>query len=35
MGVTPAYLESVASFYDLFTEPVASHRVLVCHNISC
>ena len=26
----------VASFYDLFhTEPVASHRVLVCHNISC
>ena len=35
MGVTPAYLESVASFYDLFTEPVASHRVLVCHNNSC
>jgi NADH-quinone oxidoreductase subunit E len=36
MGVTPAYLESVASFYDLFaTEPVGRHRVLVCHNISC
>ena len=36
MGVTPAYLESVASFYDLFyTEPVPRHRVLVCHNISC
>jgi NADH-quinone oxidoreductase subunit E len=36
MGVTPAYLESVASFYDLFyTEPVGNHRVLVCHNISC
>jgi NADH:ubiquinone oxidoreductase subunit E len=36
MAVTPGYLESVASFYDLFhTEPVASHKVLVCHNISC
>ncbi len=36
MGVTPAYLQSVATFYDLFaTEPVGSHRVLVCHNISC
>jgi NADH:ubiquinone oxidoreductase subunit E len=36
MGVTPAYLQSVASFYDLFyTEPTAPHRVLVCHNISC
>jgi NADH-quinone oxidoreductase subunit E len=36
MGVTPAYLESVASFYDLFaTAPVGTHRVLVCHNISC
>jgi NADH-quinone oxidoreductase subunit E len=36
MGVTPAYLESVATFYDLFsTAPVGQHRVLVCHNISC
>ena len=36
MGVSPAYLESVASFYDLFaTEPVGRHRVLVCTNISC
>jgi NADH-quinone oxidoreductase subunit E len=36
MGVTPAYLESVASFYDLFaTSPVGRHRVLVCHNLSC
>jgi NADH:ubiquinone oxidoreductase subunit E len=36
MGVTPAYLESVASFYDLLrTKPTGSHRVLVCHNISC
>jgi NADH:ubiquinone oxidoreductase subunit E len=36
MDVTPAYLESVASFYDLLhTEPVGSHKVLVCTNISC
>jgi NADH:ubiquinone oxidoreductase subunit E len=36
MGLTPAYLESVASFYDLFrTAPAGPHRVLVCHNISC
>ncbi|MGI8461257.1 MAG: NAD(P)H-dependent oxidoreductase subunit E [Solirubrobacterales bacterium] len=36
MGVSPAYLESVASFYDLFaTEPMGRHRVLVCTNISC
>ncbi len=36
MGVTPAYLESVATFYDLFrTSPTGKHNVLVCHNISC
>jgi NADH:ubiquinone oxidoreductase subunit E len=36
MGVTPAFLESVASFYDLLRlEPVGRHRVLVCTNISC
>ncbi|MGI9020934.1 MAG: NAD(P)H-dependent oxidoreductase subunit E [Solirubrobacterales bacterium] len=36
MGLTPAYLQSVASFYDLFhTRPEGHHRVLVCHNISC
>jgi NADH-quinone oxidoreductase subunit E len=36
MGVTPAYLEAVASFYDLLhTEPVGRHKVLVCTNISC
>ena len=36
MGVTPAYLESVASFYDLFhTAPFGRHSVLVCHNLSC
>src|SRR5262245_14965845 len=33
MGVTPAFLESVASFYDmLYTHPVGRHRVLVCRN---
>ncbi len=36
MRVTPAYLESVASFYDLLhTEPVGAHKVEVCTNISC
>ncbi|HET8863865.1 MAG TPA: NAD(P)H-dependent oxidoreductase subunit E [Solirubrobacterales bacterium] len=36
MRVTPAYLESVASFYDLLhTDPVGSHKVAVCTNISC
>jgi NADH-quinone oxidoreductase subunit E len=36
MHLTPAYLESVASFYDLLrTEPIGRHQVLVCTNISC
>lgn len=36
MQVTPAYLESVASFYDLLrTSPQGQHQVLVCTNISC
>jgi NADH-quinone oxidoreductase subunit E len=36
MRVTPAYLESVASFYDLLhTEAVGAHKVAVCTNISC
>jgi NADH:ubiquinone oxidoreductase subunit E len=36
MRVTPAYLESVAGFYDLLhTEPVGAHKVAVCTNISC
>jgi NADH-quinone oxidoreductase subunit E len=36
MGVTPGYLESVATFYDLFhKEPQGEHQVLVCTNISC
>lgn len=36
MRVTPAYLEGVATFYDLLhTEPVGSHKVAVCTNITC
>jgi NADH-quinone oxidoreductase subunit E len=36
MRVTPAYLESVASFYDMLeTHPVGRHSVFVCTNISC
>jgi len=36
MRVTPAYLESVASFYDLLhTDPVGSHKIAICTNISC
>jgi NADH:ubiquinone oxidoreductase subunit E len=36
MGLTPAYLQSVASFYDLFRlTPAGRNRILVCHNISC
>lgn len=36
MGVTPAYLAAVATFYDMLeTEPVGKHSVYVCTNISC
>jgi NADH:ubiquinone oxidoreductase subunit E len=36
MRVTPAYLDSVATFYDMLeTAPVPSHSVYVCTNISC
>jgi NADH-quinone oxidoreductase subunit E len=36
MAVTPAYLESVASFYDMLeTSPVGRHSIYVCTNISC
>jgi NADH-quinone oxidoreductase subunit E len=36
MGVPPAHLEAVASFYDLFRlEPAGRHEVLLCTNISC
>jgi NADH-quinone oxidoreductase subunit E len=36
MRVTPAYLDSVASFYDMLeTSPVGRHSIYVCTNISC
>ncbi len=36
MGVTPAYLAAVATFYDMLeTEPAGKHSVYVCTNISC
>jgi NADH-quinone oxidoreductase subunit F len=36
MRVTPAYLGSVATFYDMFTtEPKPRHDVYVCTNITC
>jgi NADH-quinone oxidoreductase subunit E len=36
LGVTPAYVQSVASFYDmLHLKPVGRHLVEVCTNISC
>jgi NADH:ubiquinone oxidoreductase subunit E len=36
MRFTPGDLESVASFYDLLhTDPVGTHRIEVCTNISC
>ncbi len=36
MGVTPAELEAVTTFYDMLeTKPVGRHSVYVCTNISC
>ncbi|HTB70793.1 MAG TPA: NAD(P)H-dependent oxidoreductase subunit E [Solirubrobacteraceae bacterium] len=36
MQVTPAYLDSVATFYDMLEQhPVGRHSVYVCTNISC
>ena len=36
LGLTPAYVQSVASFYDmLHLEPVGRHMVEVCTNVSC
>ena len=36
LGVTPAYVQSVASFYDmLHLAPVGQHLVEVCTNICC
>jgi NADH-quinone oxidoreductase subunit E len=36
LGVTPAFCQSVASFYDMFhLEPVGRHTVEVCTNLAC
>ena len=36
MRVTPAYLASVATFYDMLeTSPAGRHSIYVCTNISC
>jgi NADH-quinone oxidoreductase subunit E len=36
MQVTPAYLSSVATFYDMLrTEPSGSHYVYVCTSVAC
>ena len=36
LDLTPAYCQSVASFYDMFhMKPVGRHVVEVCTNISC
>ena len=36
MRVTPAYLSSVATFYDMLrTEPVGSRYVYVCTSVAC
>ena len=36
MQVTPAYLSSVATFYDMLrTEPVGSRYVYVCTSVAC
>jgi len=36
LGLTPAYCQAVASFYDMFhLQPVGRHLVAVCTNLSC
>lgn len=36
LGLTPAYCEAIASFYDMYhLAPVGRHLVEVCTNISC
>jgi NADH-quinone oxidoreductase subunit E len=36
IGLTPAYLDAIATFYDMFsTTPKGAHDVFVCTNISC
>jgi NADH:ubiquinone oxidoreductase subunit E len=36
MQVTPAYLSSITTFYDMFnTEPLGRHQVYVCTSVAC
>jgi NADH-quinone oxidoreductase subunit E len=36
LGLTPAYCQAVASFYDMFQlAPVGRHSIEVCTNLSC
>ena len=36
LGLSPAYCQAVASFYDMFhLEPVGKHLVEVCTNVCC
>ena len=36
MELTPAHVQSVASFYDMYhLEPVGRHSIEVCTNLSC
>jgi NADH-quinone oxidoreductase subunit E len=36
LGLTPAYCQAVASFYDMFHQaPVGRHSIEVCTNLSC
>ena len=36
LGLTPAYCQSVASFYDMFhLAPIGRHSIEVCTNLSC
>ena len=36
LGLTPAYCQAVASFYDMFhLAPVGRHMIEVCTNLSC
>jgi NADH-quinone oxidoreductase subunit E len=36
LDLTPAYVQAVASFYDMYNlEPAGRHEIAVCTNISC
>ena len=36
LDLTPAYVMSIASFYDMYDlEPTGKHKIAVCTNVSC